>query len=57
MAESPSERTFTNDRHPFESFQETVRNLLQVPKQELDEIRRENEATDSQRGKERADKS
>lgn len=57
MAESPGERTFTNDRHPFESFQETARKLLEVPKQELDEARRKNEATDSQRGKERADKS
>lgn len=57
MAESPSERTSTNDRHPFESFQETVRKLLQVPKQELDEIRHNGKDTENQSDKEVVDKS
>lgn len=48
MAESQSEHTPTNDRQPFDKFQETVRNLLQVPKRELDKERRKAETAGSQ---------
>lgn len=37
MAENLGKHAHTNDRHPFTNFQETVKNLLRVPKQELDE--------------------
>lgn len=57
MAESPSEHTLTNDRHPFDNFQETVRNLLQVPKQELDKARRKDGVTSSQEDEDTANKS
>lgn len=44
MAKVAEEHTSTDGKRPFDKFQETVQNLLRVPKEELDEKLRTHEA-------------
>lgn len=53
MAKVAEEHTSTDEKRPFDKFQETVRNLLRVPKEELDEKLRTREAQQEERRKER----